>query len=469
MTLQEKQAKRQKLAAEIRSKADEFMAAANKWRDGEEDNWKKLNEEYDAIMAEIEDEDRSKKIADRLAEIESQSRQSANTRGIGRDDAGREPGQRRQGQDGAQTVTEQTRKAAFNAAVRQMAGIKINREGREAMKLCGYRGQKKLLMPFDETEQMQHLAEIARSANSRSERISGLRREMRAMESIALAKGGILVPQTLMRMIEVNMLYFGPMLVTSDTIVTGDGGNLTWPTFDDTTNTASQVGENPASATDANDASLGGLQLGAFKQTSGVLKVSEELMQDAAIDLVPIIAEALGQRLGRRENTLLTTGNGGNTVQGIVGAAGLGATTSGQAITFDKLIELKHSVDVAYRNSPGVGWMMHDTIMSVVRLLRDSDSSLLWKGGANFDTVDRIEGMPVFVNNDMDSAVTTGKKAVLFGDLSKYKIRRAGGLRFYRMDERYRDTDQTGFVAFTRLDGGLLNAGTNPVKHLLIG
>jgi HK97 family phage major capsid protein len=77
--------------------------------------------------------------------------------------------------------------------------------------------------------------------------------------------------------------------------------------------------------------------------------------------------------------------------------------------------------------------------------------------------------MPVFVNNDMDSAVTTGKKAVLFGDLSKYKIRRAGGLRFYRMDERYRDTDQTGFVAFTRLDGGLLNAGTNPVKHLLIG
>jgi HK97 family phage major capsid protein len=463
MTLQEKQAKRQKLAAEIRSKADEFMAAANKWRDGEEDNWKKLNEEYDAIMAEIEDEDRSKKIADRLAEIESQSRQSTNTRGIGRDDAGREPGQRRQGQDGAQTVTEELREAAFNAIVRKMAGIPVTREGRKAMAACGMERSKRLHLPFDTTKNYRRLQRAARNGNAdgRSQRLEA---ECRALESIALAKGGALVPQSLLRMIEVNMLYYGPMLVTSDTMITGDGGNLTWPTFDDTSNTGSQVGEGAAAADDT-DPSLGGLVLGAFKFRSGVLKVNEELMQDASIDIIPILAEAIGERLGRIENTKFTTGNGGNTVQGIVGSAAAGPVTAGLAITYDLLIDLFHSVDVAYRNAPGVGWMMHDSIAAAVRKLK-VDNQYVWKAGADSQTPDKIEGKPVFINNDMDSTIADTKKIVLFGDLSKYKIRRAGPMRFYRMDERYRPEDQTGFTAFTRCDGGLLNSGTAPVKYL---
>ena len=56
--------------------------------------------------------------------------------------------------------------------------------------------------------------------------------------------------------------------------------------------------------------------------------------------------------------------------------------------------------------------------------------------------------------------------AIVFGDLSKYKIRTVNQMRFYRLEERYRDKDQDGFIAFCREDGGLLNAGTDPVKRL---
>jgi HK97 family phage major capsid protein len=31
-------------------------------------------------------------------------------------------------------------------------------------------------------------------------------------------------------------------------------------------------------------------------------------------------------------------------------------------------------------------------------------------------------------------------------------------MRFYRLDERYRDTDQTAFIAFKRLDGDTIRA-----------
>jgi hypothetical protein len=67
----------------------------------------------------------------------------------------------------------------------------------------------------------------------------------------------------------------------------------------------------------------------------------------------------------------------------------------------------------------------------------------------------------------MDSTVASGKKSLLFGQLSRYKIRSVGEMRMYRLEERYRDTDQDGFVAFIREDGNLLTAGTAPVKYLL--
>jgi hypothetical protein len=34
-----------------------------------------------------------------------------------------------------------------------------------------------------------------------------------------------------------------------------------------------------------------------------------------------------------------------------------------------------------------------------------------------------------------------------------------------RLDERYADTLEVGFIAFQRTDGNLINAGTNPVKY----
>jgi HK97 family phage major capsid protein len=66
----------------------------------------------------------------------------------------------------------------------------------------------------------------------------------------------------------------------------------------------------------------------------------------------------------------------------------------------------------------------------------------------------------------MDSTIASGKKTMLFGLLSKYKIRDAGEFRLYRLEERYRDADQTGFFGFWRTDGNLIDAGTHPVMYL---
>ena len=65
----------------------------------------------------------------------------------------------------------------------------------------------------------------------------------------------------------------------------------------------------------------------------------------------------------------------------------------------------------------------------------------------------------------MASAITTGNKTILFGDFSGYAVRVAGGINVLRMDERYADELNVGFIAYKRVDGDLISAGA-PLKVL---
>jgi HK97 family phage major capsid protein len=67
----------------------------------------------------------------------------------------------------------------------------------------------------------------------------------------------------------------------------------------------------------------------------------------------------------------------------------------------------------------------------------------------------------------MASSIATTAKTVLFGDFSRFIIRDVANVRLMRLDERYADYDQTGFIAFSRHDSVVLDAGSNPIKHLV--
>ena len=46
--------------------------------------------------------------------------------------------------------------------------------------------------------------------------------------------------------------------------------------------------------------------------------------------------------------------------------------------------------------------------------------------------------------------------SVLFGDLSRYKLRKVGAIQVMRLVERYADYLQIGYIAWLRADGQLL-------------
>jgi len=204
--------------------------------------------------------------------------------------------------------------------------------------------------------------------------------------------------------------------------------------------------------------------LSAYAFDSEWVRWSAELNADSIFNMESLLGELLGSRLGRIANSKLTTGSGSSDVEGIVTNSALGKTAVGTAaITADEIIDLIHSVDPAYRSSPNSAIMMNDSTLAAVRKLKDGDGNYLWQmGNYQAGVPQAILGYPVVVNQAMDS-LATAKKVMLFGDMSKFYVRKVGGPSLYVARERF--APDFGLLGFVRFDGVLVN--TAAIKHLI--
>ena len=117
----------------------------------------------------------------------------------------------------------------------------------------------------------------------------------------------------------------------------------------------------------------------------------------------------------------------------------LGKTAaSATAITEAEILDLIYSIDPSYRNKPSFGLMMHDNVVSAIRALGfgSSNDFPIFVPSMEAGQPDRILGVPVYINNDMESSIATGKKTVAT-DFSKYVVRNAVGVQFVRLNGRY--------------------------------
>lgn len=288
-------------------------------------------------------------------------------------------------------------------------------------------------------------------------------------QSTSTTAGGYLVPQGFSGELVVSMKAWGPMLDPGITrqLVTASGNQIPWPTLNDTANQAYRLGENTQETHSDGDLAFGQKFLDAYKYASGVILVSDEIIQDAAIDIEQVIRDAMAIRLGRKVNLDLTLGDGTGDPNGIVTASTLGFTAPlADGISFDDMIELEHSVDPAYRIGSNVRWMFNDTTLKKLRKIKDTvTGNYIWQpADARTGAPASILDHPYSVNQAMAN-VADSQKSVLFGDFSKYIVRRVREFAIRRLVERYADYDQVGFIGFARYDGELMD--TAAVKHLV--
>jgi HK97 family phage major capsid protein len=291
-------------------------------------------------------------------------------------------------------------------------------------------------------------------------------------QTVTGAGGGYLIPQGFSDQLEEALKWFGGILGEVNVFETDTGAPLPWPTENDTANKGRLLAINTQLTT--TDLTFGQVVFNAYTGTSDIVLVPIQLMQDSYFDMDTYVARALGTRLGRLVNYQCTVGTGGgiapNGIQPAVIAAGnttQGAVGSSTSVGYKDFVNVQHLVDPAYRSRPTAKYMFHDSTLKAARQLVDTTGRPLWQpgissgmgGGFPATIVDK----EYIINNDMP-VMAASAYPILFGDMSKYMVRRvAGGVTMMRLTERYADYLQVGFLGFMRFDGQLLDAGTHPI------
>ena len=193
--------------------------------------------------------------------------------------------------------------------------------------------------------------------------------------------------------------------------------------------------------------------IGAHK-VGTLIKVSEELLSDSAFDLENYFVEEFSRRIGNKEEEAFLSGDGVNKPTGLLNDAEIGVTAaSATAITADELIDLFYSLDAPYRKN--AVWLVNDSTMRAIRKLKDSNGQYLWQKALHEGEHETLLGKPIY-HSPFAPEIEAGAKAVAFGDFSYYWIGDREGITFRRLNERFAETGQVGFLATKRTDGKLI-------------
>ena len=296
---------------------------------------------------------------------------------------------------------------------------------------------------------------------------SGISSESRATieqrAGIAGLSGGLIIPKTLASEIEVALKAYGGMFEAATILNTSHGGDLILPTVNDTSAKATIVSEYDQSTKRA--PSFGSVVLKAYTYRTPIIPVSQELIQDSAFDLDALLSRLLADSFSRGVNEDLTTGNGTGKPTGIVTAATACTTQAAAAsIKLDDIIDLIKSVNSAYARN-GKFMFTRNTLWELAKI-KDQTGRYIWQDSTREGTPATLFGKQYVLNDDM-ADIGAGNASVLFGDLTKYNIRLVQSFRVIRLNELLAEYLSIGLFGFARVDGNLLDAGTNPVKKLV--
>ncbi len=281
-----------------------------------------------------------------------------------------------------------------------------------------------------------------------------------AMSTTTGSEGGFTVATEVPKMVIDAMKAYGGMREIAEIITTQKGNDWQYPSSDGTSEVGEIVGQNAAAS--GQDITFGQVPLVTYKYSSKKLALPWELITDSEIDVVAFVVNRLATRLARITNTHFTVGTGTAQPWGVMARATSGKVgTTGQTLTviYDDLVDLKHSVNRAYRKK--AKFMMADSSIRVIRKIKDTSGRPIFTPGYEYgitqDTPDLLLGDPIVVNDDV-AAMAANAKSIGYGDFKQYVIRDIMETIIRRFDDSaFALNGQVGFCGWQRTGGNLLD------------
>ncbi len=280
----------------------------------------------------------------------------------------------------------------------------------------------------------------------------------RAQTTTSGAAGGYLIPEKWGDEIKEAKQSWTPILNEVSVIETASGEPINWPTADN-----DQIGEivPEGTAVTEQDLVFGTAKLSVATGSSKMIRVQRQLLQDEAFGLQNYLTGQLARRLGKLENQKAAIGTGTGEPLGIIPGATVGVTSAG-AITLDDLIDLEASVHEDYLD--GAKYMFNRASLAAFKKLKDTTGRLLWQPSMAVGEPNTINGYPYIVSSWMANA-GAGTDPVAFGNFKDfYLFRLVRGVAVQRLEERYAEFIQVGFLGWERFGGVVQDAAA--VKKL---
>ena len=203
------------------------------------------------------------------------------------------------------------------------------------------------------------------------------------------------------------------------------------------------------------DATFDQIMMDAYKLHVAI-KVTEELLYDAAFNLEGYIIDNFGKALANAEEDAFLNGDGKGKPMGIFDTkqgGQYGTTTSAASIGADDIINLVYNLKRPYRKN--ATFITNDKTLAALRKLKDNNGVYLWQPALTAGEPDRLFGYAIHTSQFAPEA-TAGKAAMAFGDFSYYNIGDRGSRSMQELKELFAGNGMVGYVMKERVDGRLI-------------
>ena len=273
--------------------------------------------------------------------------------------------------------------------------------------------------------------------------------ETRAATNMTVGDNGAVIPTSIANKIIEMVKEISPLYHLSTHYDVG--GTLTIPSYDESTQKITMAYATEFTALTSSSGKFTSISLGGFL-AGALTKISMSLINNSKFDIVSDVIRKMAEAVSEWLENELINGTDGK-IEGVSKVTAAVTAAAATAITADELIDLQESIPDKLQ--PGCIWVMSRATRTAIRKLKDNQGQYLWQPALHEGGFDTLLGKRIYTY-PYAAELSAGQKTVAFGDFNYYWIGDRLGITFKRLNERFAETGQIGFIASKRLDGKLI-------------
>ncbi|GHV25300.1 phage capsid protein [Clostridia bacterium] len=180
-------------------------------------------------------------------------------------------------------------------------------------------------------------------------------------------------------------------------------------------------------------------------------KVSRSLINNSQFNIVGFVTRKISEAIAEfLENELINGTGTTTTCQGVLtGATNVVTTSTTGAIVADDLIDLQESVIDNFQSN--AVFIMNRATRALIRKFKDGNGEYFLNRDFDSNWGYRLLGKPVYTTDSMPT-VSTGAKAIIYGDLTGLSVKLSKGVEIQVLNELYAAQHAVGIVGWVEID-----------------